>query len=72
MPTKQIKVGDRIRLKVRLMGGWKGTGTVIFSDPYGGIIEFLKDGDSLDEWGRTGCFVCKHEVAVMRKQAVLS
>ena len=40
MPTKQIKVGDRIRLKVRTMSGWKGTGTVIFSDPYGGIIEF--------------------------------
>lgn len=26
----ELKEGDKIRLKVRTLGGWKGIGTVIF------------------------------------------
>ena len=63
---KPLKAGTRIRLKVPDLGGWKGTGTVIYvsgDDDYA-IVEFRPDGT--DEYGMG--IACRHEVAVLRDQ----
>lgn len=65
---KQLKVGDKIRIKVPTLSGWKGKATVVafYPNKHGGIVEFLIDGDKLDEYGRSNWFVCRHEIVVMR------
>jgi len=64
---KKLQPGTRVKLKVRLMSGYKGFATVVFDD---GLqdIEILKDGDTLNEYGRSYCYVFPHEVSVCRKQ----
>ena len=65
---KQLKFGDKIRLKVPTISGWKGNATVVafYPDYYGGSVEFLKDGEQLDEYGRSYCIALRHEISVMR------
>ena len=59
---KLLKKGDRIRLKVRTIGGWKGTGTVTEDQAYGSdTIWFRKDGGRADN-----CAAGRHEVALIR------
>ena len=63
-----LKVGDRIRLKVPLMSGWKGCGTVRedqLHESHG--VEFVKDGHEPGNWDGHGS-ACRHEVAVLRKK----
>lgn len=66
---KLLKRGDRIKIKVRLISGWIGYGTVsedqINPD---GTVWFVKDGDSIDDWLANKNCVCRHEVSVCRKQ----
>ena len=59
----RLKKGDRIRLKVRTLGGWKGTGIVVEDQahPNDGV-RFIKDGESAP----TCSSACRHEVAKMR------
>ena len=63
MAAKKLKKGDRIRLKVRTISGWKGTGTVI-EDQITDTVLFRRDGK------REGdkCSACREEVALMRDQ----
>jgi hypothetical protein len=58
--------GDRIRLNVRTMGGWKGTGTIILDDGEG--VVFIKDG-SVDN-NASRCHATRKEVTKIRKGAV--
>lgn len=59
--VKSLSRGDGIRLKVRTISGWKGTGTVVEDqvDCDDGVI-FVKDA-SVREWPFT--HACRHEVA---------
>ena len=57
---RPLKAGDRVRLKVRSLFGWKGTGTVSEiigdgTDP-NTSVEILKDGSS------EHCTCCRHEL----------
>lgn len=65
---KLLKKGDRIRLKVRTMAGWKGTGTVMEDQiTADGGVRFIKDGaepGTLEY--EIGCDACRHEVEVLR------
>ena len=63
---RPLKSGDRVRLKVRSLFGWKGTGTVSEiigdgTDP-NTSVEFLKDGSS------ELCTCCRHELAKIRPE----
>lgn len=64
--TKLLKKGDRIRLKVRTMGGWTGTATVtedqLMPDH---PVFFRKDGDA-ENWLNDRCCAGRHEVSVIR------
>jgi hypothetical protein len=43
---KLLKQGDRIRLNVRTLAGWKGMGTVPEDQlSEGDVVEFVKDAD---------------------------
>lgn len=46
MKTNQLKKGDRIRLKVKTVFGWKGTGTVIRQNA--DMVSFQCDGETGD------------------------
>ena len=66
---KTLKKGDRIRVKVRLLGGWKGFGTVSAtptSNSPDAVVWFFKDGqDTTDPFlGRNAA--CRHEVAAVK------
>ena len=63
-----LKIGDRIRLKVPLISGLKGFGTVT-EDQIGtdGTIWFRKDGDEPNWLTDKNC-ACRHEVAKVRKK----
>ena len=66
MSRKRLKTGDRIRLKVPTMCGWKGTGTVVRDMTHDNdTVDFAKDGD--DDWPPS--VACRHEVALIRSQA---
>ena len=63
---RPLKAGDRVRLKVRSLFGWKGTGTVTAvigggTDP-DVSVEILKDGSS------EHCTCCRHELAKIRPE----
>lgn len=61
----KLKKGDRIRLKVRTVFGFKGTATVMedqVGDEPDATIRFKKDGSTEEH-----CYACRHEVAKIRK-----
>ena len=69
--SRLLQQGDRIRLKVRTLSGWKGTATVLRHDPHHDLVEFLPDGDEwraelAREFDISGCYACRHEVALIR------
>lgn len=48
MKRRLLKKGDRIRLTVRLVSGWKGNGTVRLDQRHhDDMVSFYKDGDDL-------------------------
>jgi hypothetical protein len=59
----RLNKGDRIRLKKRLLGGWKGFGIVICHE-HCGLVEFHKENEP--EWIR--CLAMRHEVAKVREK----
>ncbi|WP_373510379.1 hypothetical protein [Thiocapsa sp.] len=69
MTRKLLKTGDRIRLKVPTMSGWRGLATVTedMLHPDHPVI-FLKDsGDPRRDLDRC-CCARRHEVALLRDQ----
>lgn len=66
---KPLKKGDRIRLKVRTIFGWKGTATVVEDQRFDDTVRFVKDGDSPDDFLATLCYACRHEVSKIRQKA---
>jgi len=60
---RRFKRGDRIRLKVRLSGGWKGCGIVVH-DQQGELVWFAKEMDNPSHWLYGRNCVCSHEVAL--------
>jgi len=44
---REIKVGDKIRLKTKLIGGWIGKGTVLYQDRED--VTFRRDGYPSDD-----------------------
>ncbi len=61
-----LKIGDRVRAKVRTMIGWKGTGVVVGTQ--GGTVEVQKDDGEGLEFSHVATF-CRREVAKIRKPA---
>lgn len=61
---RKLRAGDRIRLKVKTLTGWIGTGAVICdqSTPDSGVV-FQRDGYDSDDT----CDACRHEVVLLRK-----
>lgn len=62
MTRKQLAEGQRIRMKVPLMSGWKGTGRVLCH--HDDSVAFVKDGDPFD-WAHV-CDALRSEVAAIR------
>lgn len=62
---RTLAPGTRCRLNVAMISGYKGLVTVVFDDGHGSV-EVLKDGDTLDEYGRSYCDVCRHEISVCK------
>jgi len=61
-----LKKGDRIRLKVRTVTGWKGIGTVIKDQLHNGSgVLFKRDGHN----DLCGCGALSDEVVLLRNQA---
>jgi len=69
--AKVLRIGDRIRLKVPTLSGWTGTATVT-EDMHGpeNSVWFCKDGDDIGDPSARSCTACRHEVAVLRDQAL--
>ena len=66
--TRLLRAGDRIRLKVRTMGGWKGEATVV-KDQHGQddpLVYFRRD--DRPDWWPPGCAL-RDEVALVRSSA---
>lgn len=65
MRRRLLKAGDRIRLKVRTITGWRGTGTVIVDMVHpDGAVRFRRDETPADQWEH--CVAGRHEVALLR------
>ena len=65
MARRRLKTGDRIRLKVRTLGGWKGTGTVVCDMAHeDDVVLFAKDGQERRDW--LPCVAARHEVSLLR------
>lgn len=63
-----LRKGDRIRLKVRTVGGWKGTATVTEDQTaLAGPVWFRKDGSEPGDGLAGRCSACCHEVEAIRK-----
>lgn len=66
MSFKPLKQGDRIRLKVRSLSGWRGNGTVLADCVGNGdaVVQFAADGAS----GSAPSIAIRREVALLQKQ----
>lgn len=68
--SNPLTAGDRIRLKVRLLSGWKGFGIVV--EQYHDLIYFVKEGDDPDDrlkWCVAGrCEVAKCRTAPKKRE----
>ena len=64
---RPLKAGDRVRLKVRSLFGWKGTGTV--SEIIGDGTDPDTDVDILKDGSSEHCTCCRHELAKIRTEA---
>lgn len=67
----KLKIGDRVRLKVRLLNGYKGEATVLRIDHKDGLedlVDIWLDGDPLPPPGWRGVACLRHEVAKIRKR----
>ena len=65
----QLKKGDRIRMKVPLMGGWKGCGTVSedqISDSKDAVVWFFKDGQDITDRSLGRNAACRHEISKIK------
>lgn len=70
MGAKRLNAGDRIRLKVRTIGGWKGKGTVLTDQENGGpwaLVRFRPDDGN--DWSGHGFIACRFQVAKLRDQS---
>ena len=68
MNRKLLKKGDRIRLKVRTIGGWKGTATVTADEQLGSdLVQFRKDGDDESNWANNLNFCGREECTKVRE-----
>lgn len=58
--NRTLVKGDRVRLKVRTLFGWKGTGTVLWQS--GDLVTFTSDdvGETVD--------ALRDQVALIRKE----
>lgn len=57
----KLKIGDRVRLKVRLLNGYKGEATVLRIDHKDGLedlVDIWLDGDPLPRPAGAGSHVC--------------
>ena len=71
----KLKIGDRVRLKVRLLNGYKGEATVLRIDHQDGLedlVEIWPDGDTPPMHGRRGVACLRHEVVKIKKQTQAS
>ena len=66
----KLKKGDHVRLKIRTISGWKGTGIVLhdqYSNSPESIIKFRPDdADPNDEW--RNCHALRRELSKIRTQ----
>jgi hypothetical protein len=62
---KKLKKGDRIRLNVYTISGWKGLGTVT-EDQVDDTVTFRRDGEDPESWFSGRSCAMRHEVSVVR------
>lgn len=75
MNRNMIKKGDRIRLKTRLLGGWKGLGWATMDQTTNSpdaIIYFVKAGDDPDYSLHSRNCALRSEVAKIQKSWAVS
>lgn len=64
-----LRKGDRIRLKVPTIAGWRGKATVTLDQcKPDDLVVFAKDGDDPEDPMKNRCCACRHEVALLRNQ----
>jgi hypothetical protein len=68
---KLLKKGDRIRLNVRTIAGWKGKGTVMQDQKTPeSSVRFIKDGTHLESIEyEIGCEALRREVSMLRAKS---
>lgn len=68
MARRLLKKGDKIRLKVPTLGGWKGYATVMEDQLHKDDgVWFRKDDADQDDFFADKCSACSHEVALRRQ-----
>ena len=65
---KQLKPGDMVRLKTRMLSGYKGEAVVINHPYQSDTVEILKDVDEVNENGRSHCYTGRHELTLIRRK----
>ena len=72
----KLKVGDRVRLKARLLNGYKGEATVLLIDHQDGLEDLIyvwPDGDTPPPmYGRRGVACLRSDIVKVRKPAQAS
>jgi hypothetical protein len=66
MALQKVKKGDRIRLKVRTLSGWKGIG-IVTEDQVNDSVWFRKEGLK-PSWLNDSCACSRHECALIREK----
>ncbi len=69
MPAPLIRKGDRLRLKVRLVDGWKGYATALrdqLDQNPDAVIDFRREGLPADQYDL--CCALRSQVVLCRQQ----
>ena len=72
----KLKVGDRVRLKARLLNGYQGEATVLLIDHKDGLEDLFyvwpDGGNPPPMYGRRGVACLRGDIVKVRKQAQAS
>jgi len=66
----RLRIGDRIRVNVRLLSGWTGFGNVISDQPPGSdLVFFRRHGDNRPVGPDSRCIALRSEISLVRRAA---
>ena len=64
----RLRIGDRIRVNVRLLSGWTGFGNVISDQqPGSDLVFFRRHGDNRRAGFESRCIALRSEISLVRR-----